>query len=206
MQNLLKHIDAILDLEWEMFQAVQNIGGPASCQQDQQQFFIMRCAQFSVWSSPAAASYLEDLRQAKADGGNPLTLKYAYMMQSTNPQEFQRIAERLPPISPEKQELVERLVSQTLLWCESFERQYPQIAAHGRPVRSQADKPNVTSVETYSRGEFASYSLQTLRLLSEHYSQMAAAGRNLHTEVVSCEMALLHLGTLEEVERKLAQP
>ena len=205
MENLLRCIDEILDLEWELFQAVRNIGGQASCQNDRKQFFIMRCAQFSAWSSPAAAAYLEDLRQAKESGSNPLTLKYAYMMKSTSPAEFQELASKLPPVSPEKQELVEKLVAQTILWCEAFARQYPKIAAHGRPLRSQADRPGVTSVETYSRGEFSSYSLQTLQLLSEHYSQMAAMGRNLHTEVVSCEMSLLHMGSLDEVENKLAQ-
>ena len=205
MQKLLSSIDEILDLEWEMFQAVRNIGGPASCQNDRQQFFVMRCAQFSVWSSASAAAYLEDLRQAKAEGSNPLTLKYAYMMESTNPQEFAQLRDQLPPVTPEKRVLVEQLTAQTLLWCEAFARQYPKIAAHGRPIRSSADKPYSTSVESYARGEFSSYSLQTLQLLSEHYTQMATMGRNLHTEVVSCEMSLLHMGSLDEVETRLAQ-
>ena len=204
MQNLLKYIDEILDLEWEMFQDVQNIGGRASCQNDQKQFFIMRCSQFSTWSSAAAGAYLEDLRQAKEAGSNPLTLKYAYMMKSTSPKEYEELAAKLPPVTLEKQALVEELVAQTITWCEAFARQYPKIAAHGRPLHSKMDRPGITSVETYSRGEFSSYSMQTLQLLSEHYSRMAMMGRNLHTEVVSCEMSLLHMGSLDDVENKLS--
>jgi len=205
MENLLRCIDEILDLEWELFQAVRNIGGQASCQNDRKQFFIMRCAQFSAWSSPAAAAYLEDLRQAKESGSNPLTLKYAYMMKSTSPAEFQELASKLPPVSPEKQELVEKLVAQTILWCEAFARQYPRIAAHGRPLRSQADRPGVTSVETYSRGENSSYSVETLKALLRHYESMKNEGVNLHERIVESEMRLMGIESLAEAEAILSR-
>ena len=42
-------LKAILDIEWEMFSTTQNEGGKASCQEDREQFALMRTAQFTVW-------------------------------------------------------------------------------------------------------------------------------------------------------------
>ena len=41
-------INQIISEEYRMFSEVQNIGGRASCQDDYDTFYIMRCAQHSI--------------------------------------------------------------------------------------------------------------------------------------------------------------
>ena len=41
----LEKVEKILQLEWNMFQKVENIGGRASCQEDFETFYIMRRSQ-----------------------------------------------------------------------------------------------------------------------------------------------------------------
>ena len=55
----------ILNREWNLFQQVQNVGGRASCQEDERTFRIMRAAQFEAWNEAMLASYRQDLRQRK---------------------------------------------------------------------------------------------------------------------------------------------
>jgi len=42
--------NCILELEWDMFTNVTNVGGRASCQDDRKTFIIMRKAQAHIWS------------------------------------------------------------------------------------------------------------------------------------------------------------
>ena len=74
-------INQIVDIEWVMFDKVNNIGGRASCQDEKQTFYIMRSSQLGAWNEALLGSYLEDLQQAKAEGRNPLSEKYGYMME-----------------------------------------------------------------------------------------------------------------------------
>ena len=59
-----ERISRIIAMEWEMFHSTQNIGGPASCQNDRPQFEIMRKSQFLVWTDAILQSYEQDLLQA----------------------------------------------------------------------------------------------------------------------------------------------
>ncbi len=43
-------IEKIINIEWDMFQNVHNIGGRASCQDDRRTFYIMRGSQFFCWN------------------------------------------------------------------------------------------------------------------------------------------------------------
>ena len=43
-------INQIISEEYRMFSEVQNIGGRASCQDDYDTFYIMRCAQHSIFA------------------------------------------------------------------------------------------------------------------------------------------------------------
>ncbi|MBQ9733632.1 MAG: DUF4125 family protein [Clostridia bacterium] len=190
----------IVDIEWEMFYATQNIGGQASCQQNRGRFEIMRHAQFENWDGESLENYLADLKSALARGDNLVTLKYAYLRASTDPAGYARIAHMLPEISAEKREIVERLTARTVEWCEAFAAEYPAVSGRGRSIRSSEDNMFNTSVETYSRGEFSSYGMDTLRSLVRHYEMLAAEGKNLHKMVAASEMRMLGYESMDAAE------
>lgn len=198
-----KLIENIIDIEWEMFYSTQNVGGQASCQQDKTKFVAMRKAQFLGWDMESLGCYFADLQQAESVGENLVTLKYAYMMKSTDPMGYKAIEERLPRISSEKEKIVDELVGITVAWCEKFALRYPKIASMGRALRSSEDSLFSTSVETYSRGELSSYGMSTLLALKKHYESLEEKGINLHEQTVEREMLLVGAGSLAEIEKRL---
>lgn len=161
----------ILDREWNMFQNVQNVGGRASCQEDERSFRIMRGAQFAAWSDDMLASYRQDLIHAEETGHNLLSEKYGYMMQSTFPGEYERIREMLPPVSPEKEQLVEQILKIELRQTKEFRQRYPNLGKCGRPLTTAEDASG-TSVETYTRGELMTYSFETLKQYLHHLKEL----------------------------------
>ena len=188
-------------MEWEMFHTVQNMGGPAACQQDRKTFETMRSSQILSWSGEGADSYLEDLRRAKADKRNLMEEKYARMMEHTSPADFRRrIAPHLPELDEEAPPLIDRLTQMAVGWMEQVAAKYPSLGARGRPIRATADNEFTTSFETYSRGELATYSLKTLRLLENHYLRLAARGDNPAEDVLRHTVACYGFHSLEEAE------
>lgn len=200
MSDTLK---AILDIEWEMFSTTQNEGGTAPCQQDRPQFTVMRTAQFSGWDEASLKSYLDDLRAARASGRNLMTEKYAYMMESTSPKEYEKIKHLLPAVSAEKEALVAPLVEQTVKWAEEYRRSYPKLAGRGRPIRRSSDSPWVTSAETYHRGEMLTYSENTLRLLGALYKERVTQGRNLYIDILRETALLMGYKSLDDAENSI---
>jgi len=196
-------LEDILAIEWEMFSTTQNEGGKAACQENWEQFCLMRAAQFSVWDEDSLESYLDDLKSARAAGRNLMAEKYAYMMESTAPGEYERIRHLLPPVSAEKEALVAFLVRQTVEWAEEFQREYPKLASRGRPIHRSCDSPWVTSAETYHRGELLTYSERTLKLLDRLYREKAAQGDNLYKDVIRETVLLVGYGSLEEAENSI---
>lgn len=91
-------VDAVVTAEWEMFSNVQNVGGKASCQMDPKTFRIMRSSQMDNWDDELLGSYLEDLLNARLEGRNLVTEKYARMMESTFPEEYAQLADRGRPL------------------------------------------------------------------------------------------------------------
>ncbi|MCI9490001.1 MAG: DUF4125 family protein, partial [Dorea sp.] len=57
-------IEKIIEEEWRQFQLVNNRGGRASCQDNPEEFRIMRMSQFLTWPGELAGSYYADLLQA----------------------------------------------------------------------------------------------------------------------------------------------
>ena len=161
----------ILNREWNLFQQVQNVGGRASCQEDERTFRIMRAAQFEAWNEAMLASYRQDLIQAEEAGRNPLSEKYGYMMRSTHPQEYEQIQD-LPPVSPEKERLVEEILAIEISQTAKFRAMYPNLGRRGRPLTTAEDHDAVTSVETYTRGELQTYSERTLELYLNHLRKL----------------------------------
>ena len=82
-------IHQIIIREWEFFQNVHNTGGRASCQDNYEEFNIMRSSQWEIFSLPILRSYLDDLVLAKYKDRNPVMEKYAYMMKYSAPKEYE---------------------------------------------------------------------------------------------------------------------
>ncbi len=196
-------VNRIVEIEWEMFQNVPNIGGRASCQEDAKTFRIMRSSQGLSWSEAALESYLADLHEAEREGRNLLTEKYARMMKSTAPMEYARMEHLLPGLSPEVLHLIDEIMEIVLEWEEELSRRYPYLVKRGRPIRSAQDKGLVTSLETYMRGELATYSERTLRLLLETFAKQRADNVNGSETVLHHMVRQYGYGSAEEANRKL---
>lgn len=197
-------IDEIIKLEWDMFSNVSNVGRSAACQLDPITFAIMRRSQQETWSEPLLRSYLEDLRAAERKGRNLMSEKYAWMMETTFPEEFLALKDRLPQPAPRTLPLIEEIVAVNVAWKRDLATRFPNLNSRGRPLRTAEDSLSDTSFETYLRGELKTYSLKTLHLLHELTMSRKREGvndveRNLLNQV-------RHYGftSLEEVEKRQA--
>ena len=161
-------ITKIIDAEWEMFHNVPNIGGTALCQEDRRTFEINRFAQAMSWSEALLESYLNDLSEAKNINRNLMTEKYGRMMESTSPEEYAQLEHLLLPLDLEVPPLIEKIVRIVLKWEEELAGKYPDIVRRSRPIYSSEDTLYTTSIETYLRGELATYSIRTLKLYYEN--------------------------------------
>ena len=195
----------IIEIEEDMFSRVQNIGGKALCQEDLVTFKIMRSSQFISWSDAALESYLNDLTEAKKSGRNLLTEKYARMMKSTSPLEYARIKDLLPPLEPEVASLIDRIAEIELKWQEELLERFPYVVERGRPVYNSEDSPFATSMETYLRGELATYSKKTLELYYENCLDQKS--KNISGAEITLEHMVKRYGykSLEEANQKLRE-
>lgn len=172
----------VLDIvkeEWEQFQNVQNEGGRASCQDDWETFEIMRKSQFYTWRQDGLKSYYKDLVRAKKQGWNLLTEKYARMMESTAPEEYEKWKDILPKRSEKRRELEEEIIRTEISWAERFSMKYPHLGGSGRSIHTAEDTPWDTSMETYLRGELGTYSDETLLRYKDMIAGYEREGKNL---------------------------
>jgi hypothetical protein len=194
-------IERIVDLEWTMFRQVRGQGGPAPCQQDRRTFEVMRRGQALSWSPETLESYLEDLEAAQATGRNLITEKYARMMASTTPAEYAQLGTHLPHLEAASLALIDAIVANVLEWEHALEVAYPNVLRRGRPLLRSADRPGVTSLETYLRGELATYSDRTLKYYHAHIQQQVAAGINgarITLEYMVCRSGFASLAEAEQ--------
>lgn len=204
MGNKEAMITKMVEAEWKMFSTVSNIGGgKASCQEDYVTFEINRFSQFKSWSETTLQSYFGDLKKAEAEGRNLCTEKYARMMQSTLPEEYAAIKDSLPPLDPEAPVLIYMITDVVLEWEDELKEKYPAISRRMRPLRSTNDSPSVISVETYLRGELATYSVETLKLYCEHVLKQKSARENGAEIVLNEMMKRYGFRTLEEANEQL---
>jgi len=182
----------ILEIEWKMFEKVSSIDGNAVCQEDPETFRIMRTSQAMSWSVETLESYLRDLETAQEDGRNLMTEKYARMMASTSPLEFEKFVHSLPILAPEVLSLIEKIVTIILKWEEDLLREFPNVVKRGRPLHSSEDSVNVTSLETYLRGELATYSRRTLELYHDHVSKQES--ENINGSEITLEKTVKQYG------------
>ncbi len=196
-------IDRIIEAEWKMFQKVPNIGGRAACQDDFETFRIMRAGQSASWSEATLESYLEDLNEAESSGRNLLTEKYARMMRSTSPLGYARIEHLLPPVDPKALDLIEQIVNIVLDWEQELFGKYPYIIKRGRSLFSTEDSFGVTSMETYLRGELATYSLKTLEVYLDHIQKEQSEKINGSAITLFYMVQQYGFASLEEANEKM---
>jgi hypothetical protein len=198
-------IDKIVEIEWNLFDKVENVTGRADCQDDRETFDIMRKSQFEAWNEDLLLSYLADLDEALERGRNPVAEKYAYMMEYTAPLEFQEIRDLLPPVSDEKKRLVRQIADLCLADYDEIEERYPLLSARGRPRYRARETEGYPSVETYLIGELSTFSLRTLRMYLDYLRRLRASKRGISRMILENGMRKYGFASLDDAEARLRE-
>jgi len=196
--------ERLISLEWEEFQQVHNRGGRADCQDDPKTFFHMRRSQYCAWTDELLDSFTQDLEDAAANRRNLLSEKYAWMMESTFPEEFAAIKHALKEPDAESKDSIRAIMEIYKEWTAEYVRKYPAIASGGRPAESSSDDYG-TSIETYQRGELMTYSARTLKLFLEFVQRLKGEGKNLALLIVEDSMKRYGFRDLEDAEAVLSR-
>ena len=179
----MNFIKELIDIEWQMFTTAQNIGGRASCQDDRTTFDIMRRSQFETWDDVTLAWYRSDLDAAVSCNQNIVAEKYGYMMEWSDPENFELIKDQLMPVSPAKQRLVDEILAIFMRQTEDLFEKYPGFASTSRPLHRKDDHRSFASIETYMMGELKTYSEETLCALLSNMRAMEKNGKSMAFEI-----------------------
>jgi hypothetical protein len=193
-------INKIVTIEWDMFRNVNKPGVRASCQEDRITFEGMRRGQFEAWSAEAAESYLDDLNVALAAGRNLVMEKYIHMMKNISPLQYEKLVHCLAFPGKSGMRLVDTITEKMIDQTRDLFEKYPYVSGSCRPLYSIDDRQNVTSIETYQRGELQTYSNRTLKAYKKHLLALEAAGISFAQRIL--EGSIKHYGyqTLDEAE------
>lgn len=175
-ENRESLIDSIIDLEQDMFTAVNNRGGESPCQQRLKTFRLMRWMTHSVHTVEYLESYLQDLQAAKKADRNLMTEKYARM-------------EGLIPsnVTPEIQFTVDAEAS----WMDELKTKYPRcFSAQGHGFK------------TYAASELQTLSPHSMELYHKEVKDALAAGRNMLQERYENLYRRLGYASLDLVEKE----
>lgn len=196
-------VDAIVRLEFEAFDKVQNEGGRAECQNNWPTFSIMRKSQYLTWNRTMLLQYLYDFDREYSKGHNLITEKYGRMMESTTPERYAKISENFPEIDPQKRSVIEQIVAMQVAWMEEFAKEYPHMASNARSIHTSQDEIWNTSYETYLRGEISTYSDKMLQLYGAYVVEYARADKNLTYAIMENSALLYGYENLEAAENFL---
>lgn len=200
MERKERLMNQLIELEWEAFDKVRNQGGRASCQDDYDTFLIMRKSQYLEWNEELLQSFLTDLQNANLVGWNLIAEKYARMMESTEPEQYKVIADTLPVITEDKQNVIDGIVDIQVAWMEQFADEYPRAAGNARNIHSYDDNDYGTSYETYLRGELSTYSDYTLQLYGALIVSLLKEEKNLAKLIMTNTVKMYGYDSLEALE------
>lgn len=195
----------IAQIEFTAFDKVRNVGGRASCQDDWFTFSIMRKSQYLTWNRTMLLQYLYDFERELSGGHNLIEEKYGRMMESTAPQEYERIKEHFPKLSEQKKQIIEAVVQMQVGWMEEFEKCYPTLAGNARSIHTSEDNLYNTSYETYLRGEISTYSDKMLELYGRYVVEYARNGENLTDAIMKNSVEMYGYRSLEEAEEQMSR-
>ncbi|MBO4900130.1 MAG: DUF4125 family protein [Lachnospiraceae bacterium] len=196
-------VKRIVKDEWEAFDKVINEGGRADCQDNWGTFNIMRSSQYLTWDEDMLLQYAADFEANMAAGWNPIMEKYGRMEESTAPERYAEIKDKLPPVSDEKRAIIEEIVSVQVGWMEDFAAEYPKMAGNARTIHTSEDTPFDTSYETYLRGELMTYSDEMLKMYGGFIVRLAQSGQNLAHLTMENTALLYGYKSLEDAESSL---
>ena len=124
-------------------------------------------------------------------------------MESTTPDEYEKIKEKLPYLSPEKKQIIEEIVKIQVGFMEELAARYPKVAGTARSIHTYEDNPFNTSYETYLRGELSTYSDETLKRYGRFIVSLASKGDNLAMRIMGNTAKLYGYASLDELEERL---
>lgn len=200
--NIKEKIEEIVKIEWEMFQAVENMGGRASCQDDPETFYIMRRSQYDNWSPEMVDCYHSFVNECKAEERNLVSEKYARMMAYTDSHYFNKyIRDRIPFVPARNYRIINNIVEKLIWWEEDLAKKYPAIAETGRPIRSEEDHKGFTSMETYARGELETYPEELLLLYEDYTDRLWTEKVSLSEKNQLTMVRLYGYDSIEEAEK-----
>ena len=171
-QELIK---SIVEMELDMFNRVRT-AEPSLCKDRPETFRVMREMTHSALSTEVLESYLADLSQAKAEGRNLLTEKYA------------RMDNRIPPLKNNPR--IDDIVEIEVRWMKELSDKYRIF--EGGP-----------SFKIYLSSELETFSDKTLELYFEDISKADKEGRNLAEERYTRMFQRIGYSSIAEAEKKL---
>ena len=170
-------IPKIIDIEWEMFTSLNNIGGRAECQNNRPMFNLMRKAQYFAWDNELLSSYYNDLTKALNNNYNLLWIKYGFMEETIDKKHYNLIKNNLPALSKKMINLREAIVLVQLEMLDEYSKN--NDISKMRTIYTSTDKYNNASYETYLRGELSSYSENTLYLYAKYITNLSKCNQNI---------------------------
>jgi len=182
-------IKDILKIELEMFKQVRTAES-SNCRENTDAFLLVRGAAFVRWSAKTLACYLLDLQEARQDGRNLMTEKYARM-------------DNLIPCLNDGQ-LIDEIMAIEIEWEKEVRAKYPHVV--GQPFPESADtEVGLDNFKNYLRSELETYSDTTL--VSYYTDLLEAAGNseNLTEKVLADIFRRRGFTSLAEAETSFAR-
>lgn len=195
--------ERIAKMEFQAFDQVKNEGGRADCQDDWHTFRIMRVSQYLTWTKEMLLQYIMDFQGNARDGWNLITEKYGRMMESTAPEEYEKLKAEFPMVPEEKRRIVDEIVKVQVAWMEEFQLRYPKLASNARSIHTEEDSLWNTSYETYLRGELLTYSNVMLVMYGRFIVNLNQKGINLAERIMQNTAVLYGYKGLEDAEAAL---
>lgn len=194
--------DRIVDAEWAMFDNTNNEGGRANCQDDWGTFSIMRRSQYYLWPMQLLQLLYSYYADGMQKGRNFITEKYGYMMESTAPEEFAKIKDKLPVVDEEKKKMMESIIQIQVGWMESFAEKYPKLSRNTRVIHTSEDTPFITSYETYLRGELSTYHMDILAQYGHFIVDIFNKKDNLALKTMNMTTFMYGFASLDDAQKK----